>query len=209
MKKTVSIDPRIKPRSEGEVLALPAIVIRVNKFDEDSSTKFSDQMEKAHNTGQPIIPVVIDSYGGQVYSLISMLTEIQNSKLPVATICEAKAMSCGALLFGMGTVGHRYVGKNATIMIHDVSSGAFGKVEEVKADAKETERLNQYVYTTLAKHCGKPDSYFLDIVHGKSHADWYLTAPETKKHSLADFIGIPEFKISVSVAMELSFARAK
>ena len=32
---------------------------------------------------------------------------------------------------------------DATVMIHDVSSMEIGKVEEIKASADETERLNQ------------------------------------------------------------------
>jgi ATP-dependent Clp endopeptidase proteolytic subunit ClpP len=203
MKKTISVDPRIRVKTESELLSTPPVIIRVTKFDEPAADKFSEDMAKAHNSGQPIIPVVIDSYGGQCYSLMSMLTEIQEARLPVATIVEGKAMSCGALLFGMGTRGHRYAGRNATIMIHDVSSGAFGKVEEVKADAKETERLNKLVYTMLATHCGKSATYFLDIVHSRSHADWYLTAPEAKKHGLADFVGVPELQVSVNVGIDL------
>lgn len=49
------------------------IIIRVNKFDEKSANDFATKMAMAHNTGQKVIPVVIDSYGGQVYSLLSLI----------------------------------------------------------------------------------------------------------------------------------------
>ncbi len=50
----------------GEVeLRKQPVVIRVNKFDEESAKKFSDAMSEAQNTGQPIVPVIIDSYGGR------------------------------------------------------------------------------------------------------------------------------------------------
>ena len=62
------------------------VIIRVNKFDEKSAKEFAEDIAKAHNTGQSIIPVIIDSYGGQVYSLMSMVASIKNSELPVATI---------------------------------------------------------------------------------------------------------------------------
>ena len=108
-------------------LRFEPIVIRVNKFDEESAAKFSAQMSAAQSTGQTMIPIVIDSYGGQVYSLMSMIANIKSSKIPVATIVEGKAMSCGALLFSYGVSGYRFMDKHATIMIHDVSSGARGK----------------------------------------------------------------------------------
>ena len=95
------------------------IIIRVNKFDEDSAKEFSAKMALAHNTGQKVIPIVIDSYGGQVYSLMSMISNIRMSEVPVATIIEGKAMSCGAILFSFGEDGMRYMDKDATLMIHD------------------------------------------------------------------------------------------
>ena len=188
----------------GEVeLRKQPVVIRVNKFDEESAKKFSDAMSEAQNTGQPIVPVVIDSYGGQVYSLLSMVANIKASKIPVATIVQGKAMSCGALLFSFGAFGHRYMDKHATIMIHDVSTGAHGKVEEIKADAKESDRLNQWLYREMATNCGKEEEYFLKMIHERSHADWYLDATEAQSHGLANHLRVPELKLKIDV--EYSF----
>ena len=97
MKITYSKDPLI---SKCELNRSP-VIIRVNKFDEKSAQEFSEKMSDAHNTGQPVIPIVIDSYGGQVYSLMAMISEIEHAELPVATIVEGKAMSCGAILFSL------------------------------------------------------------------------------------------------------------
>ena len=188
----------------GEVeLRKQPVVIRVNKFDEESAKKFSDAMSEAQNTGQPIVPVVIDSYGGQVYSLLSMVANIKASKIPVATIVQGKAMSCGALLFSFGAFGHRYMDKHATIMIHDVSTGAHGKVEEIKADAKESDRLNQWLYREMATNCGKEEEYFLKMIHERSHADWYLDAAEAQSHGLANHLRVPDLKLKIDV--EYSF----
>ena len=85
------------------------IVIRVTKFDEASAKSFSALMSKAQNSGQPVVPVIIDSYGGQVYSLMSMIADIKHSKIPVATIVQGKAMSCGAILFSFGSPGKRFM----------------------------------------------------------------------------------------------------
>ena len=55
------------------------VVIVVNEFNEEAATEFSTAMSLAQNTGQKVIPVVIDSYGGQVYSLMSMISSIKSS----------------------------------------------------------------------------------------------------------------------------------
>ncbi len=78
-----------------------------------------------------------------------------------------------------------------------------GKVEDLKADTEETDRLNLLVFKLLSKACGKPDNYFLDIIHQKGHADWYLNTKDAKKHSLCDQIRVPTYEINVSVEMKL------
>jgi ATP-dependent Clp protease, protease subunit len=196
---TSSVSPLLK---EVELRKNP-VVIRVNKFDEESAKKFSDEMAVAHNTGQKVIPIIIDSYGGQVYSLMSMISAIKHAEVPVATIIEGKAMSCGAVLFTFGEQGLRFMDPDATIMIHDVSSMDFGKVEELKAGAQEADRLNGKIYTMMARNCGKKDDYFLKIADRKKHADWFLDATEAKKHGLANKLRVPKLAITIDVRIDL------
>ena len=198
MKWVTTISPLIK---EVELRKNP-VIVRVNKFNEESAKKFSDSVSQAHNTGQSVIPVVIDSYGGEVYSLMSMISTIKAAELPVATIVEGKAMSCGSILFSFGDEGRRFMDPNATVMIHDVSSMNWGKIEELKADTKEADRLNNIVYTMMAQNCGKKDDHFKKIVHKKGHADWYLNAEEVKKHGLANHLRVPKINIDISVNID-------
>lgn len=196
----LNIDNQIK---EVELRHNP-VIIRVNKFDEESAKEFASQMSLAHNTGQSVIPVVIDSYGGQVYSLMSMISAIKASELPVATIVEGKAMSCGAVLLTFGEEGMRYMDPDATVMIHDVSSASYGKVEEIKASAAETERLNKKIYTMMARNCGHSDDFFIDQVHQRGRADWFIEADEAKKLKLANHLRTPKLEINVGVDFKFS-----
>ncbi len=196
---TSNIDNKI----EKVELRKSPLIIRVNKFDEESAKKFSDEIALAHNTGQDIIPIVIDSYGGQVYSLMAMISAIKHAELPVATIVEGKAMSCGAILFSFGEQGRRFMDPDATLMIHDVSSMDMGKVEELKASAKEADRLNKIVYEMMAQNCGKVDDYFMKIVDKKKHADWFLNAKQAKSHGLANYLRVP--KLSIKVTVDIDF----
>lgn len=198
MKHTIKISPLIKEIE----LRKPPVIVRVNKFDEESSKKFVAEVAQAHNTGQKVIPIVIDSYGGQVYSLMSMIAAIKDAELPVATIVEGKAMSCGAVLFTFGEEGMRFMDSDATVMIHDVSSMDFGKVEELKAGAAEADRLNEKIYTMMARNCGKKDDYFLKIVDKKKHADWFIDAEEAKKHNICNQVRLPTIRIDVNVDIE-------
>jgi len=198
MKWTTNISHLLK---EFELRKNP-VIVRVNKFDEDSAKEFQDQIAQAHNTGQLVIPVVIDSFGGQVYSLMSMISAIKHSELPVATIVEGKAMSCGAVLMTFGEEGMRFADPDATIMIHDVSTVGHGKIEELKADVKEAERLDEKIFTMMARNCGKKDDYFKKKVFSKKHADWFMDAVEAKKHGIVNHLRVPKLNIEINVEID-------
>ena len=195
---TYHVSPLVK---ELELRNQP-IIIRVNKFDEKSANEFATKIAMAHSTGQKVIPVIIDSYGGQVYSLMTMVAAIKSSDLPVATIVEGKAMSCGAVLLSFGEEGLRFASPDATVMIHDVSSGGHGKIEELKADVKEAERLDEKIFTMMSRNCGKKDDYFKKKVFNKKHADWFMDAPEAKKHGLVNHLRVPKLNIKVNVDID-------
>jgi len=178
------------------------VIIRVNKFDEKSAQDFNSKMAAAQSTGQKVVPVVIDSYGGQVYSLMSMISAIKSSEIPVATIVEGKAMSCGAVLLSFGEQGMRFADEDATIMIHDVSSGTHGKVEELKADVAEADRLDEKIFTMMARNCGKKDDYFKKKVFNKKHADWFMDGAEAKRHGLVNHLRVPKMTVKVDVDID-------
>jgi ATP-dependent Clp protease protease subunit len=111
-------------------------------------------------------------------------------------------MSCGAVLLTFGEEGMRFADPDATIMIHDISSGGYGKIEELKADIKEAERLDEKIYVMMARNCGKKDDYFKKKVFTKKHADWFMNAVEAKKHSIVNHLRVPKIGINVSVDID-------
>ncbi len=200
------VSSKLKIKKLEDLIDMP-VIITVTKFNDESVSKFMEGIYFAQNTKQPIIPIVIDSFGGQCYSVLAMMDMIdavKKSKIPVATIVLGKAMSCGSILSSCGTEGYRFMSPNATMMIHDASCVTAGKTEEVKTDAKELDRLNDKIYAILAKNTGKPAKYFSDLVHDKGRADWFLTPEECMSHNLINHISVPEFNISINVKVEFN-----
>jgi ATP-dependent Clp protease, protease subunit len=193
-----TIDPKIKMRKIDELVELPHTIL-VNDFSELSAKTFRAQFQTALNSNQPVIPIVIDSFGGQVYSLLSMMGVIKASPVPVATVITGKSMSCGAVLASCGTEGMRFIDPLATVMIHDLSQHSGGKTEEFKASAKEIERLNQLVFRLMAEHVGHPSDYFLKLADEMKHAEIYLSPEECKTHKLVNHIRVPQFNVKLSV----------
>ena len=198
------IDPLVKVRDPSQLLVMPR-VLRVTSIDEEAVRLVSKEVSAAHQTGQPILPIVIDSYGGDPYAMWSMVDILAQSSIPIATVIEGKAMSCGAVLFCCGAQGHRYIAPNATLMIHDVSTDDVGgkKAEEAKVDAKETDRLNRKMYAFMEDRIGKPRGYLWKLSQERSRADWYITPREAVKYGVANKVGVPNFKTSVKVDITL------
>lgn len=202
MKRVILSDPRLK--ATGEDLIEQPQFYKVTRFTDESCDKLAEALSKASQLQQPVFPVVIDSFGGSVYALLHMVDLLTSAEMPVATIIMGKAMSAGAMLAGLGTPGYRYAAADSTIMLHEVSSFSFGKVEEIKSDAGETDRLNKLIFHKLDANCGQDRGHFLKLVHEKSHADWFLTAKEAKKHRLIDHVGVPSLTCKVNVEITLA-----
>ena len=126
----------------------------------------------------------IDSYGGTVYQILGLISVIENSVVPVHTICTGTAMSCGFLLL---ISGHkRFAYKNSTPLYHQVSSVHIGKVKELEEELEETKRLQEKIEEiTLAKT--KITKKQLEKNY-KRKIDWFMTAEEAKKLGVIDEI---------------------
>lgn len=199
----LEIDPRIKVRNPIDLLRCDRI-IHVNKFDEASVKQFRDEFMDAHETGQEIVPIVIDSFGGSVHSVLAMADLIKTTDKIVATVALGKAMSCGSILLTCGHEGYRFASPTSTIMIHDIALGAFGKIEEVKSNSKEGERLNRLVFGMMEKNCGLKKDFLLNKLRKEyNSANWFLTPQVAKKNNIVNHIKIPKLITKVTVTTEL------
>lgn len=147
---------------------------------------------------------MIDSFGGETYSLFGMIDLLENFKskgVEIITVCTAKAMSCGVILFTVGS--RRFASPNATFLVHEVSSFCFGKNVDIKNSAKHTEDMQKRAFRILDKNTGHKPGYWQNRVKLNEHADIYLTAAQAKAESIVTHIGVPLVKTVVSVKREL------
>lgn len=168
--------------------------IYVTEFKESTVKEFYKEFSKLNCDDEvKVIPIVISSYGGEVYSLLSMLDIMKTANKPVATIAMGKAMSCGAVLLSAGTKGLRFAGEMTDVLIHEVSGFSIGKNLDIQNDAEKTKKLNMLLMRILAENCGiKDKDHFIKLAKSKGNIDLYFTAKESKKLGLIDHISIPE-----------------
>jgi ATP-dependent Clp protease protease subunit len=87
-------------------------------------------------------------------------------------------------LLSSGTKGKRYILPNATVMIHQPSSGTRGKVTDMEIDLKESLRIKHRLNEIMAKNTGqKVDKIQLDMERDK-----WMDAEESKKYGIIDAI---------------------
>ena len=190
--------PHIKQKDLENFINLPVIVKVIGVFNEESAKSLYADCDKALKTGQKILPIFIDSYGGYVDSLIGMLDYFQSFRdngVEIVTIACGKAMSCGAMLFAMGD--KRYVGKRSRVMFHRIYGGTHGNPDDMKTDTKESERLEKFIFEEVSKNIGKPKGWLFDQLKKNNFSDWYLNGDEALESKVATKIGIPQFTFSI------------
>lgn len=174
-------------------------IVRIGKFDSDLVEHVEKTVSKAHNTGQPIIPFVIDSSGGSVFALQSIYETVQASEIPVVTFVKGKALSSGLILLGLGDEGRRFASPHAAGMIHEITWGKRDKISETESMIEYARHQNDEMFRELARRCGHDEEYFLDLMYENRNKDVWLTPEDLKRHNLIDHIGRPKIEVEVSV----------
>ena len=164
--------------------------IWVNSFTEEAARNFTKilQLQSKQDPTAPIL-VYIDSYGGEVYALNTMLSALESVPNQIITVAMGKAMSAGAALLAHGDI--RYVSPHSTVMIHEMSAGTGGHIDDMKVDQEMLNSLNERLMKALAKKCHIKGGYAsLKKTLAKAR-NLYMTAEEAVKFGIADAVGVP------------------
>jgi ATP-dependent Clp protease protease subunit len=130
------------------------------------------------------ITVYCDSQGGSVKSGLSIVDVMNYISCDISTINTGMAASMGSILLGAGTKGKRGSLPNSRVMLHQVSSGAEGTIQDLRISFKEAEKYNDKLFKMLGEYCGKdPEQVKLD-----ADRDLWLDADEALAYGIIDFI---------------------
>lgn len=106
----------------------------------------------------------INSYGGSVFAALSSIDTIRNSEVPVISIIEGCAASAATLI---SVVCHeREITQHSFMLIHQISSGFWGKFEEMKDEMLNLKKLTKTIkkiYKTNTKLKNKKNSDDLSL----------------------------------------------
>lgn len=186
--------------SQESVADLIKTIYEINMDDEEKEATFVEYE-------RPPIHLILNTYGGSVYDGLALIGAIELSTTPVCVTCLGSAMSMGLFILASGH--HRRAHHLSTIMYHQISSGMWDKLEGLKKDLAEADRLEEVCESLLFMRT-KIKSKDLDN-YKKTKSEWFITAEEALKLGIIDeIIGAPLISAEVAKkAAEIAKKAAK
>jgi ATP-dependent Clp protease, protease subunit len=130
------------------------------------------------------ITLHVDSPGGSVKSGLSIVDIMNYVKSDITTINTGMAASMGSILLGAGTKGKRFTLNFSRVMLHQVSSGAQGTIQDIEISLAEARKYNEVLFGLLGQYTDKdPAQVKID-----ADRDLWLNAEEAKAYGIVDDI---------------------
>ena len=136
----------------------------------------------ANEDSKKDINFYINSPGGSVYDALAIYDTMRYVKPDIRTVGIGVQASAAAFLLSSGTKGKRSILENASVMIHQPSSGTRGKVTDQEIDLKEALRVKRLLEQIMANNTGKK----LDKIHTDMERDFWMTANQAKDYGIVD-----------------------
>jgi ATP-dependent Clp protease protease subunit len=125
------------------------------------------------------IKIFINTDGGDVTAMNSMINAIQLSKTPCITIGMGKVFSAGAMILLASK--ERWVFKNTIVMIHKGSSGIISDVNKIIDYSKFLEKDNEYNRQYILDNTKITPKKYKEV----ENKDWYIFASECLEWGIA------------------------
>lgn len=132
------------------------------------------------------ITLVIDSPGGDVNGLFTILDTVHLLRSTVHTRCVGLAASSAAVILAAGT-GVRSASPNARILLHQPHGSVGGTATEIETRARELAFLRGRLQEVLAERTGQP----IEKIRADTDRDYWLTAEEAREYGLIDEVLTP------------------
>ena len=130
------------------------------------------------------ITLHVDSPGGSVKSGLSIVDVMDYISSDCVTINTGMAASMGSILLGAGTKGKRHMLRFSRVMLHQVSTGASGNIQDIEISLAEGKKYNELLFGLLGQYTNKdPKQVMQDATR-----DLWLNAEEALAYGIVDYV---------------------
>jgi ATP-dependent Clp protease protease subunit len=149
-----------------------------------------EEVEKLKRELSPNIEFMLSTYGGEalecfaIYDVMNMVKR----QCTLSTVGFGKIMSAGVLLLAAGTKGERSVTPNCHLMIHAISAGSEGRLQDIENEISQVKALQESYIDCLSRATSGKLSKKLIKKFLLESKNKYLTAEEAVYYGIADKI---------------------
>jgi ATP-dependent Clp protease protease subunit len=187
---TASLTPYILEERELRVtqmdifsrLMMDRIIWLAGPVNDRMSTVVQAQLMFLDNLEVKDITLHIDTPGGSVKSGLSIVDVMNYVSSDIVTINTGMAASMGSILLGAGTKGKRFSLPNSRVMLHQVSTGASGNIQDIRRSIAEGEKYNDKLFKMLGDFTNKtPEEVLKD-----AERDFWMDGDEALAYGIVD-----------------------
>ena len=117
---------------------------------------------------KPVINLHINSYGGSLFAGLATVDVIRNLKSDVHSIVEGAAASAATII--SVACKRRSMGKYSKMLIHQLSSGVYGKYNELEDDMENNTHLMETIKSIYKAYTNVPMKKLNEIL---KHDLWF------------------------------------
>ena len=153
--------------------------VKLNTALKDITRKLLN-MQNEYSVDNLKIYLHINSFGGSVFAGLSIIDTIIGNAVPVVSIVEGSAASAATLISVV--CSERIIRPNSFMLIHQISSGFWGKMEEIKDEVINLKKLTKKLKGIYRQHT----TIEKDSLKSLLKRDLWLDSSECLKHGLVD-----------------------
>jgi ATP-dependent Clp protease, protease subunit len=159
------------------------IVFLRRAIQDDVAADVAAQLLALDARSEEDIWLYIDSPGGDVTGLFTILDTMHMVRSAVHTRCVGLAASSAAVILAAGT-GIRSATLNSRILLHQPHGGAQGSARDIEIHAREFAFLRRRIEEILSEQTGQS----IQRIREDTDRDYWLTAAEAQEYGVIDEI---------------------
>jgi ATP-dependent Clp protease protease subunit len=146
------------------------------------STVVQAQLMFLDNLEVKDVTLHVDTPGGSVKSGLSIVDVMNYVSSDIVTVNTGMAASMGSILLGAGTKGKRFTLPNSRVMLHQVSTGASGNIQDIRRSIAEGEKYNTKLFNMLGEFTNKTPEQVLE----DAQRDFWMDGEEALAYGIVD-----------------------
>lgn len=180
---------------DGYIVDEPTREMYAAYWGDETSVSFKSMRQQMQNSGASTINIYINSGGGQVIDAMAihdMIVQLENKGTTVNTI--GMGIIASAATYILMSSRNSSITENSWFMIHNMSGGIYGDVNEVENYAKMMRKFNDAACNLYATATGKTAT----VIGNMMNAETWMTGKEACDNGFVkNCSGKAEFKNSI------------